>query len=77
MGKNAIMDGLKPDGKGNYLFSDYNGRLFRASKNGEITELLDTTTPQTTLADFEYIIDKKMLIIPTLWDNKIISYTLK
>lgn len=28
LGRGSIMDGIRPDGKGNYIISDYNGRVF-------------------------------------------------
>ena len=76
VGSGSIMDGIKTDGKGNYLISDFNGRLFRVSKDGNTTLLLNTKTPQIRLADFEYIIDKNTLIIPSLESNIILSYKL-
>ncbi|OGU55731.1 MAG: hypothetical protein A2V66_11730 [Ignavibacteria bacterium RBG_13_36_8] len=77
VGKGSNIDGIKKDGKGNYLTTDYNGRLFRFSRTGEKTELLNTKTPQHTLADFEYVIDKSLLIIPTLFDNRIMAFQLQ
>ena len=77
IGEGAIMDGLRSDGNGNYLFSDNNGRIFLVTATGEKTKLLDTTVPQRLCADFEYIIEKNLLIIPTFYDNRIITYRLK
>lgn len=77
LGEGSNLDGIKPDGKGNYLVSDYNGRIFLVSKKGKIKELLNTTARNQFSADFEYIIDKKMLIVPSLWDNRITTYKLK
>jgi DNA-binding beta-propeller fold protein YncE len=116
LGSGSIMDGVKPDGTGGYLISDFNGRVFQVSQGGNIkesrkieefrktkksmkakesgvtkesgkieesgkmeytlTELLNTKVPQKFCADFEYIIDKKLLIIPTLNDNRIMTYQL-
>jgi sugar lactone lactonase YvrE len=70
----AIMDGLRSDGKGNYFISDNNGRIFFVTATGEKTKLLDTTVPQRLCADFEYIIEKKLLVIPTLYDNRVMTY---
>ena len=72
----SVMDGLRKDGKGNYLFSDYNGRLFRLSRTGKVDMLLNTKAPQRPCADFEYIPDRRLLIIPSLLDNRIITYKL-
>jgi sugar lactone lactonase YvrE len=77
IGEGAIMDGLRSDGNGNYLISDNNGRIFLVTQTGEKTKLLDTTVPQRLCADFEYIIEKNLLVVPTFYDNRIMTYTLK
>jgi len=77
LGRGSIMDGVQADGKGNYIISDFNGRVFLISKAGERTELLNTTAPQYFCADFEYIPESGLLIIPTLFDNRIMAYRLE
>ncbi|MCX6227222.1 MAG: hypothetical protein NTV01_21155 [Bacteroidia bacterium] len=72
----AIMDGLQPVGDGRILFSDFNGHLFLLEKSGRYTEILNTITVQTNLADFEWIPEKKMLIIPGLYSNRLGAYKL-
>jgi sugar lactone lactonase YvrE len=70
----STMDGLRGDGKGNYIISDYNGRVFLVTQSGEKTELLNTTVPPYFCADLEYIPEKEFLVIPTLFDNRIMAY---
>jgi sugar lactone lactonase YvrE len=70
----SVMDGLRKDGSGNYLFSDYNGRVFRLYRNGKVELLLNTKAPQRFCADFEYIPERHLLIIPSLFDNRIVTY---
>ncbi|MBM4159661.1 MAG: hypothetical protein FJ217_01035 [Ignavibacteria bacterium] len=77
LGPGSIMDGIKADGKGNLLISDYNGRVFRVSTSGERTLLLNTTVPKYFCADFEYIPEKNLLVIPTLFDNRLMAFTFK
>ena len=74
IGEGAIMDGIAVDGKGNLLISDFNGRLYKISSTGEKQLLLDTTAPSRFCAAFEYIPEKKLLIIPTLTDNRLEAY---
>ncbi len=74
LGKGSIMDGVRPDGKGNYIVSDFNGRVFLVTPSGKKTELLNTKTPQLFCADLEYIPEQKLLVIPTLYDNRIMTY---
>jgi sugar lactone lactonase YvrE len=74
LGSGSIMDGLRPDGRGNYLVSDFNGRLFLVTPAGEKTELMNTTSSGAYCADFEYIADKQLLVVPGLYDNMLTAY---
>ncbi|MFC2164116.1 SMP-30/gluconolactonase/LRE family protein [Acidobacteriota bacterium] len=76
LGSGAIMDGVKPDGKGRYLMGDWMGRLFMVSTSGERVELINSKDAKLTMADFEYIPDKNLLIIPTLVGNKLLAFEL-
>ncbi len=77
LGAGAIMDGVCLDGKGNYIISDFNGRVFLISKDGGKTELINGTVVQGYCANLEYIADKNMLIIPSLYENNLTAYRLK
>lgn len=74
IGGGSVMDGLRSDGKGNWLISDFNGRVFRITPDGKSTLLLNLKSPQKFCADFEYIPEKKLLIIPTLQENNLMVY---
>jgi hypothetical protein len=74
LGKGSIMDGVQADGKGNYIISDYRGRVFRVTPVGKKTRLLDTTALGVNSADLEYIVDKNLLVIPTLMSNRLVAY---
>lgn len=76
LGNGAVMDGIRALGAGAYLMGDWTGRLFRVSAQGEKKELINTQDAKLNLADFEYIPDKKMLVIPTLYGNKLLAYKL-
>lgn len=71
----AIMDGLQPVGDGRILFSDFNGHLFLLDQTGSFKEILNTSTIQVNLADFEWIPEKKLLIIPGLYSNRLTGWT--
>jgi hypothetical protein len=77
LGTGSIMDGIKPDGLGHYLMGDWTGRIFRVSPSGSKLKLLDTRDAKINLADFEYIADRDLVIIPTLDGNMVCAYTLK
>lgn len=71
------IDGLVPDGNGNYIISDWNGKIQLVSKDKEKIQLLDTTPSKVNAADIEYIVNKNLLLVPTFSDNKVVAYELK
>lgn len=71
------IDGLVPDGEGNFIVSDWKGRTALVYQSGLLIDLLDTTKNKINSADIEYIVREKLLIIPTFFDNRVISYRLK
>lgn len=73
----GIIDGVKTEKNGNYLVSHWEGKLYRITPQGQITKILDTTAPGINEADFEYIVAKNLIIIPTFFDNKLIAYKIK
>lgn len=72
----GIIDGIKTIGD-DYLVSIFEGNLYRVEKNGHKTELLNTRSKGIFLADFEYIESKKILIVPTLWNNKLLAFKIE
>ena len=76
LGPGANMDGLTSDGKDGYLFSDYYGRVYRADAAGRKTLLLDRRGPHQYTADFEYVPSEGLLIVPSLYDNRLTAYRL-
>ncbi len=70
----AVVDGIETDKKGNILVSDFNGKVYSVSPEGQKSLLLDSTAPRQYCANFAYIPGKNMLIIPTLSDNRIIAF---
>jgi hypothetical protein len=72
----GFIDGFRIDENGNYLVSLWKGKLYRVTPQGEVTKILDTSTQGIYCADFEYIPEKNMLIIPTFINNTITAYEL-
>ncbi len=68
------IDGLRPDGKGNFFISDWHGRTYLVHASGKVDLLLDTTADKINSADLEYIKSKNLLLIPTFFDNKVMAY---
>lgn len=76
-GKTTVLDGLANDDSGNILVSDNAGRLFRIDSKGKEELLLNTKARQISIADFDYVPERKVLVIPTLNDNRLILYEIK
>ncbi len=74
IGSGSIIDGLVPDGQGNYLVGDFNGKVYRVTPAGEKKLLINTTAAGISLAAFCYIPETGLLIAPTLYDNRVITF---
>ena len=72
----GIIDGIKVDKAGNYLVSHWEGRLFRIAPSGEVTKLLDTSAPEIRCADFDYVEEKDLVIVPTMDNGLVKAYKL-
>jgi DNA-binding beta-propeller fold protein YncE len=71
------IDGLVPDGKGNYIISDWQGHVNIVGKGKSKRQLLDTTPVKMNAADIEYVVTKKLLLVPTFGANSVVAYELK
>jgi sugar lactone lactonase YvrE len=72
----GIIDGIKKCGDG-YLVSHFLGNLYLVKPTGEVKELLNTRDAKINIADFEYIADKGLIIIPAMQNNKLLGYQFK
>ena len=70
----AIIDGIKADGLGNYLVSDWNGWLYTVASNGVKKEILNTRTARINIADFEFRKDLNLLVVPTYAGNRLLAF---
>jgi sugar lactone lactonase YvrE len=71
------IDGVQSDGRGNYLVSDYHGKLYRITPDGGKTLLIDTSTPGDYIADFVFIPSENLFVIPTYVGNSVRGYNIK
>ncbi|HZY80266.1 MAG TPA: ATP/GTP-binding protein [Cyclobacteriaceae bacterium] len=69
-------DGIEAVGDGGYLVSSWNGKVTYVSPDGRTKEILNTTADQVSAADIEYIAEKKLLLVPTFFKNKVVAYEL-
>lgn len=75
--KTGNIDGLKGTGDGRYLFSDWKGNVFMTGIDLKFEKILDMTLAGMNAADIEYIPSKKLLLVPTFSDNRVIAFELK
>ena len=76
VGDTGSIDGLEGTGDGRYLFSDWQGNVYLLDANAKPEKILDLTPLNMNAADIEFIPEKKLLIIPTFSDNRVIAFEL-
>jgi hypothetical protein len=67
----GVIDGIRVDEDGNLLVSLWEGQLYRISPEGDLVEILDAMPDGWNTADFEYLPEEQLLIIPTFLDNRV------
>ena len=67
-------DGIVILENGNYITSDWRGRVFYIPEDGEPVTLLDTREQEINAADIDNIIESNMLFVPTFYDNRLKAY---
>lgn len=68
------IDGLKQLADGRYIVSDWRGKTQVIEKGEDPVVLIDTTKQNINAADLEFIPSKKLLLIPTFFDNRVVAY---
>jgi len=69
------IDGLEKMENGQFIYSNWEGRIF-VTKGGESIKLLETVGKQNT-ADIDYVPGKKLVLVPTFLANSLDAYQLK
>jgi sugar lactone lactonase YvrE len=72
----GVIDGIETDSDGNYLVSLVEGKLYRVDSSGELSKLVDTTGPGGYIANFDYVPENGLVVVPTYTDNRIVTYRL-
>lgn len=67
----GTIDGIRIDNNGNYLVSHWEGKIFRITPQGDITEIFDTRLAGYNAADFEFSDETNTLVIPTFLGDKV------
>jgi sugar lactone lactonase YvrE len=73
----GVLDGIRVDDEGNYLVSHWEGQTYLVSPSGEVVEVLDTMGQRLNAADFEFVSERNLLIIPTFLGNRVVAYRLE
>lgn len=69
------LDGLEPDGNGNWIVSDWiAGAIYRIDNDGNKKILIDLDMGS---ADLEYIPDQSLLIVPMMLNNTLVAYRIE
>lgn len=72
-----VLDGIRVDNEGNFLVSFWHGQIFLITPEGDVTEILNILDQRpVNTADFEFIKEKNLLVVPTFYGNKVMAYRL-
>lgn len=71
------IDGLKQLADERYIVSDWRGKTQVIEKGKSPVVLIDTTKQNINAADLEFIPSKKLLLIPTFFDNRVVGYQVR
>lgn len=69
-------DGITAIGNGSFITTNWFGELHFISSNWENTLMIDTKDDKVHAADLYYIKEKKLLLVPTFFDNRVMAYKL-
>ncbi|MCW0481916.1 SMP-30/gluconolactonase/LRE family protein [Gaoshiqia sediminis] len=70
------IDGLEKDNAGNFVFSNWAGRIFYL-ENGKMTKLWDSTEEKINTADVFFAKALDLLLVPTFNDNQVVAYKIE
>ncbi len=70
----GFIDGIKLHEDGWFLVSLWDGVLYKVTQDGDVQKLLDTTASPVKFADFEYIKEKNLIIVPTMNNGLVKAY---
>lgn len=69
------LDGVESDGMGGYYVTDWmTGKLYQINKSGDAKLLLEL---EQGMADHEVILEKDLIILPMMKNDKVLAYKIK
>ena len=63
--------------EGDYLVSHWEGQVYEVSPSGEVVEVLDTMGKKLNVADFEFLPEKNLLLVPTYMGNRVAAFSVR
>lgn len=72
----GVVDGIRAANSGNYLVSHWEGQIYEITPAGDVVELADTGGEGLNSADFCYVNDRNLLLVPTFLGNSVVAYRL-
>lgn len=70
------IDGLEKYTKGRFIYSNWMGKIFLTTKGKDVC-LLDVSEQKINTADINYVMQQRLLLVPTFLDNRIVAYKLQ
>jgi len=67
------VDGLEKNNQGEFVYSNWPGRIF-IHRNGQSIKLLDTTEQEINTADLDFALKLDLVLVPTFFDNRLVAY---
>lgn len=67
------VDGLEKNAKGEFVFSNWPGRIF-IQRGGKKIKLHDSVEQEINTADIDFAIKLNLVLVPTFFNNKILAY---
>lgn len=67
------VDGLEKDNDGNFVFSNWPGKIW-INKNGRNIKLHDSTAEEINTADIDFALKFNLVLVPTFFDNRVVAY---
>ncbi len=67
------VDGLLKNNEGEFVFSNWPGRIY-IFRNGESIKLLDSTDQSINTADIGFVPKFNLVLVPTFFDNRLVAY---
>jgi len=67
------VDGLEKNNAGEFVFSNWPGRIFIHTNGGNI-KLHDSTEEEINTADIDFALKYDWILVPTFFDNRVVAY---